>query len=655
MYRNTFLYILTFIYFFCQSCQKPSVSSYQKGLKKQQQGLYNDAIEYYKNSLNKGGDKRRLNVAIADCYRQTNRIIESVPYYERAIKSGSKDDKAVYYLAQGLKAHCDYEGAREYFLKYAKSGSNKSMAKQAAAEAAFINTINDLLQKETYYLIKNAGEYINTEGPEYAPVYKDGELIYTASNNQFSYDAIGSGFTDIYRFKYDGNEPNSGFKKTIEGKINKNRTHEACAAIAPDGTYIIFAKSNDGKKKGAVDCDLYISEIRDGDWLEPKLLALSDARSWESSPALSLDGKTLYFASNRRGGFGGIDIYTATFIDSTGEWGNVKNMGSNINTSGNEMFPHVRYDGTFFFSSDGHPGMGALDIFATTRDSAGTYMPINLGPPVNSCADDFGIYYKDKNNGYFASNRPGGKGDDDIYEFSIGNTPYRVFLPPQEKIISYLRVKTTTIDEEKPGYEVVLDSASVVLKFDSVAVAEGVTDSSGVVTFKIDTLHKYSILGEKYSYFPGITNFDSDEVTYKSKKINKDSTIRVYETKVHLQKITIGHEIVLEHIYYDYKSAEIRKDAEDDLLLVVDFLKKNPGITIELGSHTDARGSDTYNLKLSESRANSAVSFIISNGIDPSRIKAVGYGETKHIIPNAVSEEDHQKNRRTEFKVIEIN
>lgn len=637
-----------------QSCTNAATKAYKKGVKKFQQGEYNASSEYYKLSLEKGGSKARLNYAIAENLRITNRISEATKYYSAAIDAGAKEDKASFYLAQSLKAKGDYNNAQTFFLRYAKSGANQTLAKQAKKESQFLDSIYVLLNKETYYQVKNMGNDINTDGAEFAPqVTKDGDLIYTASNNQFEYTAIGSGFTDIYQFKFDGTTEESGIKKSFGENINQNRTHEACPAISADGSSIIFVRSNDGKRKSGVETEIYETQLRDGDWKQPKVLsAISDARYWETSPALSSDGKTLYFASNRKGGYGGVDLYKSFWSDSLESWGKPINLGAEINSSGNELFPYQRSDGRFFFASDGHPGIGGLDIFTAIKDTVTKEMNIiNLGLNINSSADDFGICYKDRTTGYFSSNRTGGKGDDDIYAFSF-------IIPPPKPIIKkfkdYLIVNIFQ-KNSKDTVGKILDSAIVFLKLDSIKTKEMLySDSEGKATFAVDSISNYTILAEKQGYFSNTVSFKAFPNPYRRDSVSKELINRFYEVKLNLQKIQIGQEIVLEHIYYDYKKSDIRFDAEPDLQLLIEFMTKNPGVIIELGSHTDARGNDAYNLKLSQDRAKSAVAYIVKNGVEPKRIKPVGYGETKHRIPNAQTEEEHQVNRRTEFKIIDV-
>ncbi|MFN0049103.1 MAG: OmpA family protein [Cytophagales bacterium] len=643
--------------FLLVNCVNTATRQYNNGLKQQSLGFNDNAIVLFKKSIENGGSKSKLNFLIGENYRTSNRIQEAAHFYAEAIKAKSKDDKLGFYYAQSLKALGNYEEARIGFEKYAKTGLNANLKKQAAKEMKFLKEIKPLIYKETYYNVKNAGEYLNTEGPEYAPsISKEGEIVYTAANEFTKYKATGTGFTDIYTFKPDNNLEGTGTKRAFEPQINKANTHEACQAISPDGTLVVFVRSNDGKRKGAVDTDLYFVEMRDGEWTKPALLPFSEPRAWESTPAFSPDGKILYFASNKRGGFGGIDLYKVFLTDSG--WTKSQNLGQKINTSGNEMFPYLRSDNKFFFASDGHPGLGGLDLFvaledSTILDSAKTEEGIvNLGPPMNTSADDFGIVYKeDLKAGYFASNRQGGKGDDDIYEFWLGAKPRR---PIVKDVVAILQVSVACNGTESTK-SIPLDSAKVELEFESGEdFKDSISANGGTVSFVIDTNSTFILKTQKKGYFTSNVTFASKGGKFVENAVSEELIYRYYNVAVLLDKPEVGKEIVLKNIFYDYNKSDIRPEAEPDLLLLIDFLKNNPEVVVELGSHTDSRGNDDYNTRLSQARAQSAVDYILANGIDADRIKAIGYGETKHIIEDAVTEEEHQQNRRTEFKILAI-
>jgi outer membrane protein OmpA-like peptidoglycan-associated protein len=405
---------------------------------------------------------------------------------------------------------------------------------------------------------------------------------------------------------------------------------------------MIFARGNTGKPRGAKDVELYISRYRDGGWSEPELMEISDADSWDSCPAFSKDGNVLYFASNRKGGYGGIDLYKAT-QDKNGIWVNVANLGVTINTPGDEMFPYMSDDGKLYFASNGQAGLGGLDIFVSSKKGKETKVE-NLGKPINSSYDDFGICFKNAVDGYFTSNREGGKGDDDIYQFFD--------VTPNTKIVNYaLAITTKSVENNQESILTdvklkVIDSKGKVLK-------EIVTGADGKLTIPVEPGRNYSLVGEKKDYFTKRENYSTVGKAIPIEDLVKPITDTTFQTTLLLEKIVVNKIVVLNNIYYDLDKADIRKDAAEELDNLVKLLQDNPTLKIELSSHTDVRGSDDYNLKLSQRRAESAVNYIISKGIATERLIAKGYGETKLIIKDAQTEEEHQVNRRTEFKVLE--
>ncbi|MEL7146297.1 MAG: OmpA family protein, partial [Bacteroidota bacterium] len=391
--------------------------------------------------------------------------------------------------------------------------------------------------------------------------------------------------------------------------------------------------------------NLYSTRYRNGRWSTPRILNICNPKSWDSSPALSPDGKTLYFASNRKGGYGGTDLYVAK-RDPRGRWVDVRNLGEAINTFGNEVFPFVSDDGKLYFSSDGHPGFGQLDLFEATR-SRGVITVKNMGEPINSADDDFGLHEFNATRGFFTSNRKGGKGDDDIYTY--------VNEDPDLKIVRYLLTGTVyTIDDG--GKEVAIPNAKVTITgLGDEILDEAFTGSSGKFQFQVFPEEDYDLIGEKANFFTKRKEFSTIGKSVDKSTLTEFETTITFETKIILDPIVLDQPIVLDNIYYDLDKWDIRSDAAKELDKLVTTLVDNPDISIELSSHTDSRQTDEYNQVLSQKRARSAVDYLISKGIASSRLEARGYGESRLIIPNAQTEEEHQRNRRTEFKVIEYN
>ena len=271
--------------------------------------------------------------------------------------------------------------------------------------------MDKLNQKESYYRVKNL-ELVNSPASEYSPVHLNDELYFTSSRgNDKVYEATGTPFTDIYKVASRGAIVDLATLAPLPEGINNESINDGCITFTPDGKTMVFAKGNTGKRRGSSDVDLYLSRYRNGSWSEPTPLNINDSEAWDSSPAFSHDGRTLYFASNRKGrgrnmvGYGGTDIYSAV-MDSRGRFSRVKNLGPEVNTPGNELFPYIAEDAKLYFASDGHPGYGGLDIFVVARANGKTAIE-NLGQPVNSTGDDFGIFLFRADRGFFTSNREG--------------------------------------------------------------------------------------------------------------------------------------------------------------------------------------------------------------------------------------------------------
>ena len=632
--------------------------SIKKANKKNKRGEYQAAITSYEKLLNNPKHKAESNFQIAEAYRLTNRIKKAKSYYQAAIKSGYKNAEVFFYYGLSLKANGMYTQAEDQIARFIRSENiNEDIAIWAEKELENLVALKAIEDKESYYRVK-ALDVINTPSAEYSPVYKDGELYFTSNrDSERTYKATGTGFTNIYKAKTNGARVDTTTIEKLNELINSENANEGSVTFSPDGKSMVFAKGNTGKRKGAVDINLYISRLRNRMWSEPRLLSISRGDSWDSSPAFSRDGRTLYFSSNRKtaGSYGGTDLYSAK-MDARGRFGKVKNLGGEINTPGNEMFPYIANDGTLYFSSDGQPGYGGLDLFTAKRRS-GVISIENLGQPVNSSSDDFGIYLFKADRGFFTSNRPEGKGDDDVWTF--------VNDDPNLKTVNYfLKGKTMThLEEEDP--EILGNVKVFLIDYQGDVLDEMVTGKEGEFNFRLYENENYTLLAEKegaeaQEYY--VTRLDYTTV---GKAVDQESLVNLvnnitYDTLIFLDKIIIDKSIVLENIYYDFNKWDIRADAAVELDKLTDILNDNPGISIELSSHTDSVANDAYNQRLSQRRAESAVRYIVASGIESNRITAKGYGESMPIARNTNPDgtdnpEGRQQNRRTEFKVTDYN
>ena len=584
------------------------------------------------------------NMMVGDAYRKSNRLAEATPFYQAVIKEGISDEAANVYLAQSLKVGQKYEEAIKILTNYLKRGRDKKVKKTAERELENLNKLKHIVE-DNYYTVKNLQD-INTIHAEYSPVYVRKNLFFT-SNREVSkiYKTTGTPFTDIYRVASKGANVDLTTLISLDPVINHIDTNEGSVAISSNGNRIIFAKGNNGKTLGYSEVNLFYTRYRNGKWTEPIPLSINIAEAWDSTPAFSPDGKTLYFSSTRSGGYGGADLYQAK-INRRGRWVDVRNLGPEINTPNDEMFPYVSMDGSLYFSSNGHPGYGKLDMFKAVRES-GHITINNLGKPMNSSADDFGLFQYNLTKGFFSSNRRGGKGDDDIYTF-VNNDP-------DLKVVNYF-LKGVTLTTDDAGREIILATTKILFTADDGSVLdEAFTGADGTFEFRVYPEEHYDLVSEKIDYFTVRKGFTTIGKTVDKTKLTEFVTNVYFETKIVMDPIVLEKTIVLNNIYYDLDKATIRSDATPILDSLVQIMTDNPDIYIELGSHTDSRQTAEYNLELSKKRAEAAVNYIIKNGVKSERIRARGYGKTKLLIKNAQTEEQHQKNRRTEFKVLRYN
>ncbi|GAB3825617.1 OmpA family protein [Pontibacter rugosus] len=600
---------------------------------------YERAIEYYKQALSKSDNIGEVNYKIAESYRLSNRIAQAEPHYKAALDASYRKEDAYYYYALALKANGKYEEALRQMQDYVRVGTSSQLKSMAARELENLQQLDEILGMNQRYKVENL-EALNTEASEFAPYVLDNELIFSSTRGAGKeYLGNGEGFLDVFAITLtDTAAEMGGAARKYEG-INVEGLHDALATFTNEGRTMVFARGNEGTKKGRQNVDLFISQRRASGWSEPKPLSINDTEAWDSSPAFSPDGKTLYFSSSRRGGLGGMDIYKST-LDDNGRFSRPENLGPEINTPGNETFVSVGPDGTVYVASDGLPGLGNLDLFRIQDGK-----PINMGQPVNSPGDDFGIYFVNGQYGFFSSNRDGGKGGDDLYRFVKSARKQVDFFVDGTlfQLRDGARQRTAV-----PNHTIILqDEAGVKLRTIS-------TDASGQFTFALDSASTYFLVAEKLGFFTARQQITTKgKMPAQSELTQEVNEVRLTATLV-LNQIVKEKAIVLENIFYDFDKANIRPDAAVELNKLVQILKDNPGISIELSSHTDARGSDVYNQDLSQRRAESAVAYIISQGIDRSRITARGYGESRPVVRNAKTEAEHQRNRRTEFKVVRI-
>ncbi len=605
---------------------------------------YTYAAELYQKAYKQ---KNTLHAAerLAHIYKYNSNFKQTETWFAIAANTpGSPAENTLYY-AEALKNNSKYQEASNQYLRYFALKKDVP-EKQKQRLLASCDSAQNWIKNPKKATIQNVVQ-LNSEASDWAAVPYNNGLIFT-SDRVLGNEKNKSKKRGFLRFEK-GIRPDKDiynwtgnpYLKLFFGKngsvtsfnLEGKGYHIGPVTFTADGKEAFFAatrlsnaiyKNVKADSVATVNVELFSShKISDTSWSEPKPFRYNNVRDYSvGDPHLSKDGKTLWFSSNMPGGKGGMDIYKSSRTDD-GKWDIAVNLYE-INTEGNERTPFIDSLGNFYFSSDAYVGMGGLDIYKASKTDNGSLKIENLGYPFNSPQDDFAFLLTDEYNGYLSSNRTGGKGSDDIYEFKI---------QPEPKVI-YL---SGVVYSKQSG----LPLANAVVALSGGLKIETAADGTYKTEIKPDA--NYLVKASKRGYFAADTSF----VTQASLKKN-----------FYLEEIVLNKAIRIENIYYDFDKWNIRPDAAIELDKIVKVLTENPTISIELGSHTDSRGKDAYNLTLSQKRAESAVQYIISKGIDKDRITAKGYGETQLLnrCANNVpcSEAEHQLNRRTEFKIVKF-
>lgn len=623
----------------------PSASA-QFGKQKKADALYNSfsyvkAIEVYKemvaNNYNADYAKRRL----ADCYSMLRDPQNASVYYAEAVKQPNIDPEYYLNYALALRSLKKYEESEVWIEKYKATGVVDSRIQKIVQDKNFVTNIYGLKQQ---YFSKPVS--FNSELSDFGAVEKNGVVTFASSRDKGvgikrTYSWNQQPFLDLYDTKRDGDKYLDA--KKIKGDIN-TRFHEGQVSVSKDGKTMFFTRNNfnDGKKakdaNGTNNLKIYKATLDDeGKWVNIKELPFNSNAYSVGHPSLTSDGSTLYFASDMPGGKGKSDLYKVSVNGET--FGTPVNLGDKVNTEGNELFPFVHNDGNLFFSSDGLQGLGQLDIFTTVLDESGNIQEIiNLGVPVNSNMDDFSFFLSDNGEtGFIASNREGGMGDDDIYGFD------RVPL---------FSIKGTVTDAVNK--QPIKDAKIVIKDKDGNQIADLLTDDKGKYSINADRETTYTVEASHPKYQPEPSKI-ADTRNSKGKTF-----VEVDFELDPVQDVDVLADLNIENIYFDFDKYNIRPDAQVELEKVANLmLVTYPQMAIEIGSHTDSRGSFKYNEALGIRRANSTYNYLLSRGVDPKRIKKhEGFGEYNLVNDCKdgadCSEQAHQLNRRSVFTVLKM-
>lgn len=630
----------------------------QAGLKKAdrqyEQWAYVDALDIYEKVEKRGFSSKELHENLGNANYFNARYAQAQKQYERLFTEyGNEDIAPEYYYryAQTLQHVGDDAQAKSYYNQFvAKVGSQAQIAKIRASEA-------ELKQQ----IVQNSGRYdrlanlsINTPFADYGSYVNNNRLYFTSAHDTGSLSKrvhtwTGEAFTSLYEYPLNNSESNNEVKR-IKGEV-KSKLNESTAVLTPDGQTMYFTRNNilDGTRKYDAGKNtrlkIYRAELKDGKWVNVAELPFNSDDFSTAHPALSPDGRTLYFSSDRPGGFGESDLWSVSVNGTT--YGMPQNLGADINTEARETFPYMSSNNELYFSSDGRVGLGGLDVYVANQNDNGLFEPVqNVGEPINSNADDFAYYidYQTKE-GFFSSNRDGGNGNDDIYSF----VETRMIQPPCEQDLRVIVIDGKTKTR--------LNDATVTL-YDAYYKMQDAAKTAQADGYRFNAEYE---CGATYRLKVGKDQYVTVEepVTLANESGTTEKTILLYPRKVEVKKNDDLFKVLkLNPIYFDLDKHNIRPDAAVELAKIAEVLKEYPQMKIDVRSHTDSRASDSYNLKLSQRRAKATAEWLVAQGIDAGRITYKGYGETQleNGCKNGVkcSEEQHQENRRSEFLVMEM-
>jgi outer membrane protein OmpA-like peptidoglycan-associated protein/tetratricopeptide (TPR) repeat protein len=604
-----------------------------------EQRAYFKSIEVYEKVANNGYKSVELFEKLGDSYFFNGDYIKAHTWYTKLFEF-SKDVAPIYYYrySQTLKSVNDNTNAELYLAQFSTLNSKDSRSKSYMESKDYLSKIKD---KSLQFQIANAG--INTEYSDYGTAVYNDRVIFTSSRIPEKHVKKDNWTFENYSSLYAASlgRDNSLSNAEVFAQEIQTQYHESDPIFTKDGKTMYFTRSTVDKSNKKSDrsilLKIYKANLVNQKWDNITPLGFNSNLYNCAHPALSLDEKTLYFVSDMPGGFGDTDIYKLPVVNEMKSSGMV-NLGSVVNTSGKETFPWIGTNDELYFASDGHLGLGGLDLFVAKMENLDFGKVVNLGKPVNSQFDDFGfIKLKDSKSGFFTSNREGGKGKDDIYSFI-------------EMALS--KLMGLVIDDQTK--EIIPGSKVTIYDFNHKLISTINSDDIG--RFKIDVPN--SVVGTYY--------IKVDKDLYETKEIVVDSdkddlTKEIVVALVKARKfIEVSSDLAkllnIKDIRFDLDKFNIRPDAEVELQKILQVLNEFPNINIAIGSHTDSRQTDRYNIILSEKRAKSTRAYLITKGISGSRITAKGYGETR-LLNNcsdgvSCSEEEHQVNRRSEFIVV---
>ncbi|MGZ3945595.1 MAG: OmpA family protein [Mucilaginibacter sp.] len=586
--------------------------------------LYDEAIDNLQKAINEDSKFIEAHMVLADVLRSRWRYKEALNEFKQVLNLNPEFNQGVYYKLGDCELHnADYTGAEAHLQKYLTyenlTPQNVFMAKKWLSDCKFSL---EAIQHPIPFKPISLGPEINTVDDEYMPTITADEstLIFTRkiNNNEDFYESV----------KVNGKWQTATY---LSNQINTPQFNEGAQSLSQDGKVLFFTGCN--RPDGMGRCDIYISQKKGDDWSKPfDINPPVNTTGWEAQPSISADGRTLFFTSNRKGGYGGYDIWKSTLTDKG--WSQPENLGPDINTSLDEQSPFIHPDdSTLYFCSNGWPGLGGMDLFMSRLGKDGKWQkPVNLGYPINSSGDENGLTLTANGTyAFFASNKLSAQGGFDIYTFE---------LPPELRPHQVTYVKGIVEDAvtKQP-----LESAVEIIDLEkNTPVYQDYSSAEqGDFLATLTTGKNYGLNISRDGYLFYSANFSL--VGHENKN--------PFNLLALLQPIEVGNKVILNNIFFDTNRFLIKDESKTELQKLLDFLNLNKTVKIEVSGHTDNVGSDQSNQILSENRAKSVYQYLVANGIDASRLSYKGYGETQPVANND-TDEGRARNRRTEFKII---
>lgn len=630
-------------------------SDIRKANKLFDENAYALALDHYKAAIAKRTPTAETTQRIADAYRLTRQTEHAENWYAKAVQLPGSNPMNLYYYADALRSNGKYAEAKEQYMKWGEAMPEH--ADQAQKLMAAVDQAQKLMQQPVAEVQQLQG--INASNfSDFSPAAYGKGIIFTSDRGVPSdkkmdiYGWTGRPYLQLFTAEPDA-QGNWSEPVALQDVLH-SAYHNATASAAENGQQLYFTRTHMVRQQNKVNPDptswvkepekpahvnrleIFFAQKENGTWANLQPFAYNNVTEYSvGHPALSPDGQILYFASDMAGSLGDTDIFYSV-RQPDGSWGQPVNAGPAINTPGRESFPYVDANGKLYFASDGHAGLGGLDVFSAEGTHGNWAGVRNLGYPVNSPKNDYGIMFtKPGESGLLSSNRDSGNGTDDIYSFKVLKKPVVLAIATLER----------KQNAKKQNEQLPLPQVKVEIAQENAATTETVTsDAQGRYFMNALKDSKYALTGTKEGY-----------LTQKAIAAIPETAGDTVQVALLFDKNEVDKVIVLENIYYDLDKWDIRPDAAAELDKLVTVLQSNPELKIEMSAHTDSRETQKYNLLLSERRANAAVDYLVAKGINRNRLTAKGYGKTRLVngCGDGVecSEEEHQQNRRTEFKI----